>query len=102
MMNKSFELRHLWNGLAMVIEFPTLSVLPAHARSQNLISQPPLQLSADLGLKLRGARWSIRLCPGDCPGSGPVMRGKDGLCLRGAAVLKSEASESPFLWCELL
>lgn len=52
MMNKSFELKHLWNGLSMVIEFPTLSVLPAHARSQNLISQPPLQLSADLGLKL--------------------------------------------------
>ena len=35
MMSKSFELRHLWNGLYMVIESPTLSVLPAYARSQN-------------------------------------------------------------------
>lgn len=56
----------------MLIDFPTLSVLPAHARSQNLISQPRLQLSTALGLKLCGTPWSIRLCPGDGPGSGPV------------------------------
>lgn len=35
----------------MFIEFPTLSVLPTHARSQKLISQPPLQLNAGMWFK---------------------------------------------------
>lgn len=86
MMSTSFELRHLWNGLSMVIESPTLSVLPAHARSQNWICQPPLQLSADLGLKLWGTHWSIRLCP-DCPGSGRVREARTAFASGGRQCL---------------
>lgn len=87
MMSKSFELRHLWNGLYMVIESPTLSVLPAYARSQNWICQPPLQLSADLGLKLWGTHWSIRLCPGDCPDSGRVREARTAFASGGRQCL---------------
>ena len=96
MMNKSFELRHLWKGLSMFIDFPRLSVPPAHARSQNFISQPPLQLSAALGLKLRGTAWSIRLCPGDGPGSGPVRGARTAFASRGRQCSSLKHLNLPF------